>query len=310
MSTSQYGTLNYTPQVPGQNQLGLANYRNQVNNRSDIGLFLQKYRAEAAAAADDFQLISVNGGTTQQTPLNETQLRILLGGEGDLDAEYLLSLAWPTPLTSWSTAGAPPFIPDADSKPYTEIEPYLAWLDYVLAQDLIPQVISNSYADDEQTVPPAYAHAVCAKFAQLAARGVSVLTGSGDGGVGGVMPGGHCLSNEDNKTVQFIPLFPSTCPYVTSVGGTVGFEPEVAAFDARNGFASGESFNPKLLFNNRKANACPSAHQAQASQTTSPSPPSNPQPWKPTSPPSTPPLPASSTPPAAHTPTSPPPASI
>lgn len=238
----QYRTVDYVPQVPGQNQIGLANYRKQVNNRSDIELFLDKYRPAAAQAARDFRLVSVNGGTTQQTPLNETQLRILLGGEGDLDAEYLLALAWPTPLTSWSTAGAPPFIPDADSKPYTEIEPYLTWLDYILQQDNLPQVISNSYADDEQTVPPAYAHAVCAKFAQLAARGVTVLTGSGDGGVGGVQPGGACLSNSDNTTRQFIPLFPSTCPYVTSVGGTVNFDPEVAAYDARNEFASGECF--------------------------------------------------------------------
>lgn len=191
-------------------------------------------------------MISVNGGTLQQSPLNETQLKILLGGEGDLDVEYLLSLAWPTPLTSWSVAGAPPFIPDADSKPYTEIEPYLAWLDYVLQLDDIPQVISNSYADDEQTVPPAYARAVCAKFAQLAARGVSFLTGSGDGGVGGVMPGGACLSNRDNKTEQFIPLFPSTCPYVTVVGGTGGI-PEVAVSDPKVGFASGESSAFRVL---------------------------------------------------------------
>lgn len=138
-------------------------------------------------------------------------------------------------------AGAPPFIPDADSKNYTEIEPYMAWLDYILQQDSIPQVISNSYADDEQTVPPEYARAVCSKFAQLAARGVSFLTGSGDGGVGGTMPGGACLSNKDNSTKQFIPQFPSTCPYVTSVGGTTQFDPEVAAYDSRFDYASGRS---------------------------------------------------------------------
>jgi len=74
-----------------------------------------------------------------------------------------------------------------DSKYSTDSnEPYLTWQQYVLAQSDsdIPQAISTSYDDDEQTVPLSYATSVCNGFAQLGARGVSVLFASGDGGVG------------------------------------------------------------------------------------------------------------------------------
>jgi len=46
----------------------------------------------------------------------------------------------------------------------------------------------------------------------LAARGMTTLVASGDGGAAG-------FGKEDDCTV-FHPTFPSTCPYITSVGGT------------------------------------------------------------------------------------------
>lgn len=83
--------------------------------------------------------------------------------------------------------------------------------------------------DDEQDVPEAYAKRVCAGFAQLGARGISVLFSSGDHGVG---VDGYCFSNAKGKTNQrvFLPVFPASCPWVTSVGATKGFSPEVATY--------------------------------------------------------------------------------
>ena len=49
-------------------------------------------------------------------------------------------------------------------------------------------------------------------FAQLGARGVSVIFSSGDGGVGTA-----CLSNDGKNTTEFQPQFPAACPFVTSV---------------------------------------------------------------------------------------------
>lgn len=63
-------------------------------------------------------------------------------------------------------------------------EPYLEFLQYLLAQKNPPQTISTSYGDEEQTVPVEYAKRVCGMFAQLGARGVTFLFSSGDSGVG------------------------------------------------------------------------------------------------------------------------------
>ena len=116
----------------------------------------------------------------------------------------------------------------------------MVWLQYVLNQTSIPQTISTSYGDDEQTVPLSYATTVCKQFAQLGARGVSALFSSGDSGVGG---DGTCVSNDGTNSSMFIPNFPTGCPYVTSVGATKNTDPEVAAFDASNGFTSGAGFS-------------------------------------------------------------------
>jgi tripeptidyl-peptidase-1 len=137
-------------------------------------------------------------------------------------------------MIAYSTGGSPPFNPDRNTPTDTN-EPYLTWLNYVLAQDDLPQVISSSYGDDEQTVPISYAKRACAGFAQLGARGISVLFSSGDSGVGA---NGTCFSNTDNSSM-FIPAFPASCPWVTTVGGTQGFEPEVAV----QRFGSGAGFS-------------------------------------------------------------------
>ena len=106
--------------------------------------------------------------------------------------------------------------------------------------DSLPQVISSSYGDDEQTVPEAYAKKICNLFAQLGAKGVSFLVASGDDGVGKT---GDCFSNDGENTSEFLPSFPPTCPFVTAVGATKDFNPEVAAFDPANNFASGGGFS-------------------------------------------------------------------
>ena len=113
------------------------------------------------------------------------------------------------------------------------------WVQWALAQKSLPQVISTSYGDDEQTVPYSYARSVCNSFAQLGAQGISILFSSGDSGVGA---NGTCLSNDGKNRTTFLPAFPASCPHLTTVGGTKNF-PEVVAFDARNGYASGGGFS-------------------------------------------------------------------
>jgi len=152
--------------------------------------------------------------------------------------QSIIGMTWPTPATAFSTGGSPPFIVDDLTQTDTN-EPYLTWVNWALNQSSLPQVISTSYGDDEQSVPYSYATAVCELFAQLGARGITILFSAGDQGVG---KNGSCYSNNGTNAATFLPAFPASCPYVTTVGGTRNY-PEVVAFDPRNGYASGSGFS-------------------------------------------------------------------
>ncbi|KAK5136110.1 hypothetical protein LTR08_004160 [Meristemomyces frigidus] len=230
-----YGTLNYTVKAADKNSIGLCNYLNETNKRTDIALFLETFRPEAAAGADEFDIVIIADAVNNQGNYTAAELAAETNIEANLDAEQILSISFPTPLTAFSTGSSPPFIPDLASPTDTN-EPYLVWLTYVLAQSELPLVISTSYGDDEQTVPYSYAKRVCAGMAQLGARGISVLFSSGDSGVGA---NGTCFSNADPSKAQFVPAFPASCPWVTAVGGTAGFNPEVAV----SRFGSGAGFS-------------------------------------------------------------------
>ncbi|KAL5349885.1 hypothetical protein ACLOAV_004919 [Pseudogymnoascus australis] len=238
---TMYGMLGYTSQVPEKNGIGVVNYNGQSNNRSDLDTFLRLHRKDAAAAnaAHIFKTKIVSGGRDQQTPLDAEQLEVMMDFEGALDIQTVIGSGFPTPVTAYNVGGKPPFKSDAYT-PTNDNEPYLDWLQYVMAQEELPPVITTSYADDEQTVPEAYARRVCHEFAQLGARGVSVIFASGDQGVG---RDGYCKSNDGAEKPKFIPVFPASCPYVTSVGATRLVGPEIVGFDARGGFVSGGGFS-------------------------------------------------------------------
>ena len=238
-----YGTLNYQVQASDRNAMALANYNGQFNNRSDIHLFLESYRPDAAraGAAFAFRTDDIAGAKNRQAPATAEQLQKKIGREGNLDAQILLGIAFPTPLVTYSTGGqAPSYKPDKYTPSNTN-EPFLAWLHHVLAQKGLPQVIATSYGDIEQTVPYSYAKRVCEGFAQLGARGVSVIFGAGDSGVG---KPGYCHSNNGTDTYEFLTSFPASCPYGTSVGATRNTEPEeIVAYHDSNGFVSGGGFS-------------------------------------------------------------------
>jgi tripeptidyl-peptidase-1 len=122
-----------------------------------------------------------------------------------------------------------------------------------MKQETIPQTISTSYGDDEQSVPLDYAISVCNMFAQLGTMGIGVLFASGDSGVGG----GSCRSKDGKGRKKFIPVFPASCgcfyycnkytqftrwrlqgPFVTTVGGTTQVNPEVATNFSGGGFSN------------------------------------------------------------------------
>lgn len=114
-----------------------------------------------------------------------------------------MALSYPIPNVFYETGGQPPFNPD-DGTPSNNNEPYLDWLNYLAGKSSVPQTMSSSYGDNEQTVPRDYADTVCTQFMKLGARGVSVLASSGDGGVSGGQPS-DCVSNDGSGRTMFIP---------------------------------------------------------------------------------------------------------
>ncbi|KAI0331649.1 subtilisin-like protein [Cubamyces sp. BRFM 1775] len=217
-----YNTTSYVPAATDKNSLGIAGYLEEFANRADLQTFYKRFRTDAVGTS--FTTVEVNGGGDDQSEP---------GVEANLDIQYAEGISFPTPNIYYSTGGSPPFIPD-DETPTNTNEPYLDWLNFILAQDSIPQTFTTSYGDDEQTVPIDYATTVCNLFAQLGARGSSIMFSSGDDGVGG----GECLTNDGTNTERFQPNFPASCPFVTTVGGTIQINPEVAVDFSGGGFSN------------------------------------------------------------------------
>ncbi|KAK0457859.1 peptidase S8/S53 domain-containing protein [Desarmillaria tabescens] len=214
-----YNTSGYVPSATDSNVLGVAGYLDEYANRNDLQTFLKTYRTDAVGTT--FETVTVNnGGDDQSDP------------GANLDIQYTVGLSYPTPNIYYSTGGSPPFNPDSQTTTDTN-EPYLDWLNYILAEETVPQTFTTSYGDDEQTVPYDYAVSVCNLFAELGARGSTVFFSSSDSGVGG----GDCLTNDGTKQVLFQPAFPASCPYVTAVGGTTGVSPEVGVSFSGGGFS-------------------------------------------------------------------------
>lgn len=85
------------------------------------------------------------------------------------------------------------------------------------------KVISTSYSYNEHDLSPAYETRQCNEYAKLGLAGTTFLYCSSDFGVAGSQ--GRCLDPDtstynDGSYGVFIPSFPSTCPYVLSVGAT------------------------------------------------------------------------------------------
>ncbi|KAH9175612.1 subtilisin-like protein [Lactarius sanguifluus] len=215
---SLYRTAAYVPVATDQNVLAIAGFMGDYPNPTDLTTFMREYRTDAEDAT--FRVEQINGGGND--PSNP-------GMEANLNMQYAQAIAYPTPLIFYSTGGV--MAPDPD--PDTPGDPFLEWINYVLRQEHVPQTILISYGAFETDIPLEYAKKLCDLFSELGSRGTSVLVASGNDGVGQ----GDCIANDGSGRVQFVPDFPASCPYVTSVGGTTA-NPEVAAKFSGGGFSN------------------------------------------------------------------------
>jgi tripeptidyl-peptidase I len=211
------------------NSLGISGYLEQYAQHAELQRFIDEYAPYAKAA--NFSVVSISGGLNTQNVPNTID-----SGEANLDMQYAVAISYNTPVTYYTTGGRGLLVPDLDqpSAADNQNEPYLDQLHYLLSleDDKLPKVLTTSYGEDEQGVPEEYSRAVCTLFAQLGSRGTSVIFSSGDTGVGSA-----CQTNDGKNTTRFLPIFPASCPFVTSVGGTTHVEPEVAVSFSSGGFS-------------------------------------------------------------------------
>jgi tripeptidyl-peptidase-1 len=200
-----YGVGNATNTAPN-NQQAVASFLNQYYNPDDLQTFFKKF--SPSSEGQKANLVGPN------IPLDP-------GLEASLDIEYIMSVGTDINSTFWSTAGRQP-----DNH---ENEPFLVFLYNLGNATDPPLVVSMSYGDNENTVNYDYAVRVNVEFQKAGARGISMMSSSGDGGVGGSQP---------TLCKVFIPNFPAASPYVTAVGGTTSSNPEVAASLSSGGFSN------------------------------------------------------------------------
>lgn len=224
----QLYNINLKGSAAGNNSVGYASFVGQAARFRDMATFAQVYAPFAAAR--NFSVTTFNGGVDDQTSAADA-------GEANLDQQYVAALSSDMPVTEFITGGLGQLVPDGDSPTpaANSNEPFLEFAMGLLALDnaQIPNSISVSYGENEQEIPPAYATQVCNLFAQLGARGKTILIASGDSGTGD-----FCLANDGSNATRFQPQFPGSCPYVTAVGGTSGIAPEVAQSFSSGGFSN------------------------------------------------------------------------
>jgi tripeptidyl-peptidase-1 len=222
-----YNINGYTANPHSGSKVGFSSYLQEYSRYADLASF--ETTLAPWAQGQNFSVVQFNGGLNDQTSTNDSS-------EANLDLQYILGLSAPLPVTEYSTGGLGLLVPDINEPTAADNqnEPYLDFLNGILKLDQndLPQVISTSYGEDEQTIPERYARRVCNLYAQLGSRGVSVLFSSGDSGVGT-----GCVSNDGQNQTRFLPQFPASCPWVTSVGATQGMQEQAASFSS-GGFSN------------------------------------------------------------------------
>ncbi|KAF7982625.1 hypothetical protein HWV62_27045 [Athelia sp. TMB] len=193
-----YG-VSTTPATQPANTFFVSGNSGQYVDEVDLEAYLEANRPDLPPSTT-FSLISVANGTNPQNVSDS-------GIEATLDIEFSFGVAGTVPITFITTG---PSDVETDKEFWTDLHDEA---NYLLTLDNPPRTLTSSYGLNENTLSHSLANTLCNIYMQLGARGVSVLFASGDGGVSGLELGA-C------KDKLFMPTFPSTCPYVTSVGAT------------------------------------------------------------------------------------------
>eukprot|EP00117_Sycon_ciliatum_P006091 scpid19600/ scgid9774/ Tripeptidyl-peptidase 1; Lysosomal pepstatin-insensitive protease; Tripeptidyl aminopeptidase; Tripeptidyl-peptidase I len=162
----------------------VAQFTGQYYGKTDLSEFFKLFGSSFVHRADVDKVIGPN--------------KFPSGGEANLDVQYIMSLGANATTWFWSTGGA-----------HEKQEPFLQWMLDIANATVIPQVMSVSYGDQENSLSVDYMDRTNQEFMKQGVRGMSLLFASGDAGA-------NCRNH------VLLPFFPASSPYVTTVGGTEG----------------------------------------------------------------------------------------
>ncbi|KAF7318601.1 Peptidase S53 domain-containing protein [Mycena chlorophos] len=200
-----------TPATQPNNTIGVAGFIEEYANEADLKEFLTSFRTDISPNTT-FILQTLDGGSNPQT-------RSEAGVEANLDVQYAIGLATGVPVY---------FISVGETNNDGDADGFIDIINFLIGEESRPNVLTTSYAFNENDLTRADLVNMCNVYAQLGALGTSIFFASGDGGVSG---------GQSQSCTNFIPTAPSGCPYVTSVGSTQGF-PETAASFSGGGFSN------------------------------------------------------------------------
>ncbi|KAJ3883454.1 subtilisin-like protein [Lentinula edodes] len=201
-----------TPATQPSNRIAVPGMIEYWAQYADLEAFLERLRPDMPSNTT-FSVEAIDGGTNPQGPE-------YAGYEANLDTQYTVGLATGVNTTFISIG---PNNTDGAAIGFLDIVEYL----YNMTDP--PQVMSMSYGYEEWWLTPSQAQQVCDVYMALGARGVSLIFGSGDGGVSG--------AERNDTCTEFLPAFPGGCPYITSVGGTYSINPELSTNFSSGGFS-------------------------------------------------------------------------
>ncbi|KAF7368024.1 Tripeptidyl-peptidase sed3 [Mycena sanguinolenta] len=202
-----------TPATQKSNTLGVAGFIDEWANQEDLTEFLTNLRTDINPSTT-FGLETLDGGSN---PQNRSQA----GVEADLDIQYTVGLATGVPVT---------FISAGDDNP-DGLNGFLDMILLLINDPNRPSVLTTSYSFQAETdLTLSVATNLCNMYMQLGALGTSLLFSSGDGGVSGGQP---------QSCGNYVPVFPGTCPYITSVGSTGGINQNPGINEIGSSFSSG-----------------------------------------------------------------------
>ncbi|KAJ7620281.1 subtilisin-like protein [Roridomyces roridus] len=215
-----YGIPLTPPEPRTDNHILVTGYEGRAPSRESLSEFLNEFRPDMSNHTG-FNLIRIDNSSFvgNASQLDDIEL------ETDVDIQYTVGIATGIPIDFLSVGG--------DASAASSATSFIDTISFVASAENPPSIVTSSYGFTESDVGVALATKLCNGYASLGARGVSVLFSSGDGGV----RGNHDDLSQCNLTT-FIPVFPASCPWVTTVGGTQGFKPEIAVNLTSGGFSN------------------------------------------------------------------------